>query len=181
MCADLRDTAAWEEFIRRFQPAIYSAILRTGRHYPQFNPGACDDLVQETYVRLSAARAKALREFVPRHPGSAFGYVQVIAIRVTQDHCKKKQFHEELPPDAPDPAAPGKTEWLALVAEIDRPLRTLAGERDRQIFRLHHIQGMTAREIAAIPVMGLTVEGVESVLVRLKRLLREYFADSKRE
>ena len=183
VCADLRDGDAWDEFIRRFHGAIFAAVWRTGRRYQQFQPGLCDDLVQETYLRLSANGARALREFVPRHPGSACCYLQVVALRVTQDYCKKKDFRriEELPPDPPDIAAPNKTEWLALLAEIDDVLRRHAGDRDRQIFGLHHLQGMTAREISAIPGIGLTTKGVESVLVRLKHLIQEILSDGKRE
>ena len=183
VCADLRNAAAWDEFIRRFHPAIYTAVLRTGRRYAQFERGLCDDLVQQTYLRLSANSAKALREFVPRHPASAFCYLRVIAIRVTQDYCKRKDFRptEELPSDQPDTAAPDKAEWLAFKTAVDDLLRKQASERDRQIFWLHHLQGMTAKEIAAIPGIGLTVKGVESALVRLKRLIQENFAQGRRE
>ena len=182
-CADLRDAVAWDEFIRRFHAAIFAAVLRTGRRYERFHRGLCDDLVQETYLRLSANKAKALREFVPRHPGSAFCYLQVIAVRVTHDYCKKKDFHriQELPPDPPDLAAPDKTEWLALKAAVGDLLRKHATVRDCQIFGLHYLAGMTAKEIAAIPGIGLTVKGVESVLVRLKHLIQENFDHGKRE
>ena len=183
VCADLRDAAAWNEFIRRFHNAIYAAVLRTGRRYAQFHRGLCDDLVQETYLRLSAHQAKALCEFVPRHPGSACSYLQVIAIRVTHDYCKRKEFGrtEELPVDPPDMAAPDKTEWLALKTEIFDLLRKHATARDCRIFSLHHLQGMTAKEIAAVSGGELSVKGVESVLARLKRLIQENLDYRKRE
>jgi RNA polymerase sigma-70 factor (ECF subfamily) len=172
VCADLRNAAAWDEFIHRFHPAIYRAVLRTCRRYGQFGRDLYDDLVQDTYLRLSAKDAKALREFVPRQPGSAYCYVQVIAMRVTQDYLKRKDIlrTEELPPDQPDVAAPDKAEWLATRLAIDDVLRKRASERDRQIFWLYYLQGMTAKEIAAIPHVGLTVKGVEAVLQRLKGL-----------
>ena len=183
VCADLRDAAAWDELIRRFRAAIYYAVLRTGSRFERFQRALCDDLVQDTYVRLTAHDAKALREFVPRHPGSACCYLQVIAIRVTLDYCKKKDFLyiQELPPDPPDSAAPDKTQWLTLKAEIEDVLRKHAKPRDCRIFWLHYLQGMTAKEIAAIPSLKLTVEGVESVLVRLKQLIRENLGPGKRE
>jgi RNA polymerase sigma-70 factor (ECF subfamily) len=179
----LRDAAAWDEFIRRFHGATFAAVLRTGRRFAQFHRGLCEDLVQETYLKLSANGAKALREFVPRHPGSATCYLQVIAIRVTHDYCRKKDFHRlrELPPDTPGIPAPDKTEWLTLQSEIGGLLRKLATPRDCQIFWLYYVQGVTAREIAGVPCMGLTVKGVEGVLVRLKRLILENFDGGKRE
>ena len=183
VCADLRNAAAWDAFIRRFHAPIFTAVLRTGRRYAQFDRDSCDDLVQETYLRLTAHGAKALHKFVPRHPGSACCYLQVIAIRVTLDYCKSKNFGrtEELPPDQPDKAAPSRTEWLARKAAIDGVLRKHASGRDRWIFWLHHLQGLTAKEIAAIPETGLSVKGVESVLVRLKRLIQENLGPGKRE
>ena len=170
LCADLRNFAAWNEFIRRFHTKIYTAVTRTLRRYAQFNRDLSDDLAQDTYLRLSAKDAKALRVFVPQYPGSAYCYVQVIAVRVTQDYCKRKDIlrTEELSPDPPDTAAPNIEERLALKAEIsDRRLKH-ASARDRQIFWLYYLQGMTAKEIAAIPAIGLTVKGVESVLQRLR-------------
>jgi RNA polymerase sigma factor (sigma-70 family) len=173
LCADLRDTAAWDELIRRFHAAIYAAVLRTGRRYEGFHRGLCDDLAQETYLRLSAHQARALREFAPRQAGSAGCYLRTIAARVTHDYCKRKDFQriQELPPDAPDPAAPDKTAWLALKAAIGDRLRKHATARDCQIFGLYYFAGMTAKEIAAISAMGLTVKGVEAVLVRLRQLI----------
>jgi len=180
-CADLRNAAAWNEFIRRFHTVIYTAVLRTGRRYAQFQRSLCDDLVQETYLRLSTRNAKALREFVPRHPGSEFRYVQVIAIRVTQDYCKRKDFRhlEEFAAGQPDIPAPGKAEWLALKTAVSDLLRKRATARECQIFGLHYLQGMTAKEIAAIPGMGLGVKGVESALGRLKRLMQENLGPGK--
>jgi len=182
-CADLRDRSAWDELIHRFHGLIYGAVLRTGRRYERFPRDLCDDLVQETYVRLAAHGAKALRDFVPRQPGSAFRYLQVIAIRVTQDACKKKDFQriEELPADPPDRFASDKTEWLALKAQIDDILRRHATLRDCQIFRLHYLHGMTAKEIAGIGALELTVKGVESALLRLTRLIQENLGEGKRE
>jgi hypothetical protein len=59
---------------------------------------------------------------------------------------------------------------------IDRILRHVTArnpdqERDRTIFWLRHRQGLTASEIAAIPSIGLTTEGVESVLLRLETMI----------
>jgi len=172
VCADLRNAAAWDEFIRRFHAVICRAVTRICRRYGQFDRAICDDLVQDTYLRLSAKDAKALREFVPRYPGSAYCYVQVIAERVTQDYYRRKHIlrTEELPPDQPDVAAPNKAEWLATRLAIDDVLRKRASERDRQIFWLCYLQEMTAKEIAAIPHLGLSVKGVEAVLQRLKGL-----------
>jgi DNA-directed RNA polymerase specialized sigma24 family protein len=66
--------------------------------------------------------------------------------------------------------------------KIDRILiQVTAGkdqEKKRTIFWLRHRQGFTASEIAAIPSIGLTTEGVESVLLRLSLMIRSHFASS---
>ena len=46
---------------------------------------------------------------------------------------------------------------------------------------LHYLRGMTAKEIAALPCMELTIKGVESVLMRLKRVIQENTAYGQRE
>jgi DNA-directed RNA polymerase specialized sigma24 family protein len=51
-------------------------------------------------------------------------------------------------------------------------------ERNRTIFWLRHRQGLTASEIAAIPSVRLTTEGVESVLLRLAIMIRGHISSS---
>jgi DNA-directed RNA polymerase specialized sigma24 family protein len=63
-----------------------------------------------------------------------------------------------------------------LLAELDRMLRSapeVIGDRDRALFWLYYLQGLTAEEIARLPVSGLTAKGVESALRRVTRWLRE--------
>jgi DNA-directed RNA polymerase specialized sigma24 family protein len=66
--------------------------------------------------------------------------------------------------------------------QIDKVLRQVTAGKDQQrkraIFWLRHRQGLTAREIAAIPGIGLTTEGVESVLMRLAVMIRGHVASS---
>jgi DNA-directed RNA polymerase specialized sigma24 family protein len=52
-------------------------------------------------------------------------------------------------------------------------------ERKRAIFWLRHRQGLTASEIAAIPSIGLTTEGVESMLMRLVAMIRGHIVNSR--
>ena len=46
-------------------------------------------------------------------------------------------------------------------------------DRDVAIFWFFYEQGYTAKEISFLPNIGLTVKGVEAVLLRLTRFLRE--------
>ena len=65
--------------------------------------------------------------------------------------------------------------------EIDHILMKVAAGKDQKrkqmIFWLRHQRGLTASEIAALPAIGLTTEGVESVLLRLIVQIQNYLAE----
>ena len=69
------------------------------------------------------------------------------------------------------------TAYRILLREIDEHLKhCLTGpdrERDRTIFWLYFKQGMSTKEIASLPTIGLTAKGVGSVIERLKHSIRE--------
>jgi DNA-directed RNA polymerase specialized sigma subunit len=61
--------------------------------------------------------------------------------------------------------------------EIDEHLRHCATgpdqDRDRMIFWLYFRQGMSTKEIASLPGVGLSTKGVGSVIERLKHSIRD--------
>jgi RNA polymerase sigma-70 factor (ECF subfamily) len=78
------------------------------------------------------------------------------------------------------PEAHGSSEDIAqkiFLMEIDENLkRCLTGpdqERDRMIFWLYFRQGMSTREIASLPGIGLGTKGVGSVIERMKSAVRQ--------
>ena len=70
-----------------------------------------------------------------------------------------------------------KIAFSIFLNEIDDHLkRCLTGpdqERDRMIFWLYFRQGMSTKEIASLPTVGLSAKGVGSVIERMKRSIRE--------
>jgi RNA polymerase sigma-70 factor (ECF subfamily) len=54
-------------------------------------------------------------------------------------------------------------------------------ERNTRIFWLHYRVGLSARNIADLPGIGLTTKGVESILLRITKELRERMAEPKAE
>jgi len=181
-CANLRHSQAWERFLSRFNPLIVATVVRTIRRYGFDHAGLSDDLAQEVYLKFSANRAKVLREFKPRYSGAVFGYIRVIAANVVHDHFKSKAGKcPDRSPSPDDGAARDETEWRLVLREIDDLLRKPpTGERDRQIFWLYYRQGMSAKEIAALSSLDLSIKGVESVIVRLNQLVRNAFENRKR-
>jgi RNA polymerase sigma-70 factor (ECF subfamily) len=193
-CAKGGDADAWEDFVRRFHGLIAAAALRTARQWGQDSPSLVDDLVQETYLRLCMDRERLLGEFQEQHPDSFYAYLKVVTTNVVHDHFRASHSKkrgtgrtEEFIDVSTAQIPAGKTGTLEgiqrniLLTEVDGALQSgLSGsdhKRDRQIFWLYYRQGMTAQAIANMPAVSLNVKGVESLIHRLTRLVRERLAE----
>jgi RNA polymerase sigma-70 factor (ECF subfamily) len=193
-CAGSKDEEAWAEFIRRFQTVIATTVLRTARRWGEPSRQQLDDLTQDTYLKLCEDGSRLLRSFRPQNEGSIYRFLKVVATNVVHDRFKSAratkrgaaQTEAMGEPAQVDPkTADGRSFDAVLqriqLAQVDRVLiQVTAGKdqkRNRTIFWLRHRQGLTAHEVASIPSIGLTTEGVESVLMRMAALLRAEFAD----
>ena len=194
-CAGSKDERAWVEFIRRFQLVIAAAVLRTARQWGEPSRAQLDDLTQDTYLKLCENDSRLLRSFQPRHEDSIYGFLKVVAANVVHDHfksvraAKRGAGQTEAIREAAqiDPKTTVSDSFEAVsqriqLEQIDKILRQVASgkdhERNRTIFWLRHRQGLTASEIASIPSIGLTTEGVESVLMRLAIMIRSHLISS---
>jgi RNA polymerase sigma-70 factor (ECF subfamily) len=181
LCLSTDAEEHWREFVRRTQPLIASVIINTVGRWKQPAPTLVDDLIQDTYVKLFANDKKALRSIKNEHENTIFGYLKVIASNVVRDHFRQpinKADEVELT-DAVVPPGPHDKEHLNFVEnkeEVKTVLKTLSSsetcERDVAIFWFYYEQGYTAKEISLMPHLGLTVKGVEGVILRLTRYLR---------
>ena len=188
-CAGTKNEEAWEEFIRRFQVVIAAAVLRTARSWGEPSRPQLDDLIQDTYLKLCESDSRLLRSFQPRHEDSIYGFLKVVAANVVHDHFKSAlaakrgagQTEAILERIQMEPKMAGGDSFDMVsqriqLEQLDKILTQLTAGKDqgrkRTIFWLRHRQGLTASEIASIPSMGLTTEGVESVLMRLAAMIR---------
>jgi len=188
LCLANGSDSLWKEFVRTFQPMIAGVIIKTLRRWGQPDGGLVDDLVQETYVKLCGNNFRALREIESDHENAIFGFIKVVASNVVQDHYRKSlsqkrgsgKGEEDLElaqaAAASDASFSEQIEKTAQLRQIDQCLKTHAAEpnfdRDYAIFWLFHRQGLTAREIAELPTVELSIKGVESTLLRLGRLVK---------
>lgn len=195
-CTESHDGAAWEEFVVRFQRPISLSVQRITRQWGEDPAQFVDDLLQETYLKLCENKCRLLLEFVRQHSDEAvLGYIKTIAINVTHDHFKSlhsqkrgagetDQLHEDI-----DPATPrgsfGDSEAMerrVFLQQVHEQLQNCAAgsnqERDCLIFWFYYLQGMTAKAIAALATVKLTAKGVEAVIYRLTRCVREHLGNS---
>lgn len=182
---------SWTEFVRRTQPLICAAVVKASRRVGKVSREAIDDLVQDTYLKLCANEFSALRRFETLHENALFEYLKVVASYVVRDHFRQQAAHQERSnPDmvlagaAADQPGPSLAERGLFLSAIDKALKTLSSrpnfERDRTVFWLYYGNGLTAKEISSLPGIGLTREGVESVLLQQTRLIRAAFQESPR-
>ncbi|MHB8736671.1 MAG: RNA polymerase sigma factor [Terriglobales bacterium] len=183
--------AAWRELVRRLQPAIAAVVLRGIWRWGGDPASVADDLVQETLLKLCVNDGRILLSLVQRPEPAIVGYVKAIASNLTNDHFRashaiKRGRDAVAVADLELPAELDSTRHLdrsVLLAEIEDCLqRSRLGPtevRDRRIFHLYYRQGLSARAIAAQPEIGLSVDGVESSLKRVTRLLRAQLVEAQ--
>jgi RNA polymerase sigma-70 factor (ECF subfamily) len=191
-CAETNDDRAWEEFVARTQRPISLSIRHTAMQWGKDPQQYIEDLLQETYLKLCANRCRALLEFARQHEEDAvMGYIKTIAINLAHDHFKglhsqkrgggeTNQLLEEFDPPSQSGSlgGPEAMEREIFLKQVDERLQACAAgsnrERDCLIFWFYYLQGMSARAIAELATIELTAKGVESVLTRLMRCVREH-------
>jgi RNA polymerase sigma-70 factor (ECF subfamily) len=195
-CAHSADAREWEEFLRRCAPI---AALIAGRICRMWlgvaTPSIVDDIVQEVFLKLCEQQRRILREFTPRGEDSFFGLLRVVTGSVANDYFRRQHsekrggkvvtlaIDEETGTAIPVSAeTSAEMQRAVLFSELDQKLRSAPGasaERDRTIFWLYYLQGLTADEIAALPASDLSAKGVESALRRVTTWLRKELGPGK--
>jgi RNA polymerase sigma-70 factor (ECF subfamily) len=190
LCAGPCDNEAWEEFVFRVGKPLTHVIMRTASLWGNASRSLVEDLVQVTYLKLWEGGRTLLRDFAVQRPEAILGYLKKTAANATHDFFKHGSSQStggdksHVSTSDVDPEAGvevhGSQEKIAFtifLKEIDDHLkRCLTGpdqDRDRMIFWLYFRQGMSTKEIASLPTVGLSSKGVGSVIERMKRSIRE--------
>jgi RNA polymerase sigma-70 factor (ECF subfamily) len=189
-CLETVNDNAWEEFLNRFHPLITTVVARTARRWNVATPTLLEDLAQEVYLKLCADHCQLLRDFHGIHADSLFAYLKVTTSNLVQDHFKAHrarkrgsgcvdQSLELLDPPVQDGGSGTREEIEqgVLLKQIGEILAAAGYSRWHQaIFWLYYRRGYTAQALAAIPAVDLTVKGVESLLQRMARSVRDRVA-----
>jgi RNA polymerase sigma-70 factor, ECF subfamily len=188
-CANSDDSVEWREFLRRCVPVAARAAARVARVWTgNATASIIDDIVQEIFLRLCEQERRILKQFEPRSEDSFFALLRIVSVSVANDYFRRqhsvKRGGKVVTVTMDEGFAAGalaaldgqaRMQKTVLLGEIDRTLRAspdVIAERDRAIFWLYYLQGLTAEEIAGLPATGLTAKGVESALRRVTRWLR---------
>ena len=190
LCAGPRDDEAWEEFVSRVGKPISLTIMRMAFLWEEPSRSLVEDLSQATYLKLWEDGCRHLRDFAIQHPEAVLGYLKITAANVAHDYFrhinsqssggdKPHVSTSDVDPEAGNEVfgSQGRIFFEIFLKEIDEHLKhCLTGpdkERDRMIFWLYFRQGMSTKEIASLPTIELTADGVGSVIERLKHCIRE--------
>lgn len=195
-CAHSTEAAEWDPFLRRCAPVAATVAARIARLWVgTATPSIVDDIVQEIFLKLCERERRILRDFTPRAEASFLGLLRVVSASVANDYFRRQRsekrggkvvtigLEETLVPLAqPSRAEDAAVNRSVLLSELDELLRSAAGptsKRDRTLFWLYYLQGLTADEIAQLPGSGLTAKGVESALRRVAGWLRKEIEGGK--
>lgn len=173
------DDEVWQELLDRVYPVLLRIARNVAHNSGLDRPEDIDDLVQEICLKIShPSSLRAIR--LPSDDKQADRYFHATAANAARDAlktrfaCKRGEhvtisMEDHLTELADSIAAPA-IERDILFRQIDELLEAATGER--AIFWLYFREGLTSKEIASIPAVGLTSKGVESALQRMTTSLR---------
>ena len=187
----LTDRALWQQFQQRFQGLIFLYLMRALR-LNRIQEDVADivpDLAQEVYLRLVQNDGRILRSYRGTTEFSVMAFLARISSSVVQDYQRaansEKRRGQVIPIDSlraselqgasSGSPATDANHWNTVARLMDVE-KAIAGDPDRKnarrnvlIFKLHHVDGFQALEIAQFPGFGLSKSGVETILARLKK------------
>lgn len=166
---------------------------------------AAEDLTQEVFVKLLESHRRALSRFRGRTEHSIITYLSAIAVNLVRDHFRRlraqktpratvsltsrggaENFEEAAAVestlvcegDGPE----GRITRAELLGRIEEALREASAARktsarDRLIFRLFFIEGLTVSEIARIGTIRLSESGVEKCIRRIRETLKNRLSE----
>lgn len=194
---ETKEEKVWEEFYFRFNRCIGSYVKGALLNYKDsilFKEmeflSLQEDLMQEVYVKLLSSNCKALREYRDKNK-CFYAYLHRIAVNAVSDHFRKLNFQkrqalivplekadDKLRKDFFDPKI-GSYNLILLRCELEdflsKGLSTIHSKRNKKIFVLFTILGMSSKEIIQMFDSSLTIDTIENVVKntrkRIKKLL----------
>jgi RNA polymerase sigma-70 factor (ECF subfamily) len=169
-----KQPGAWNDFVDRYLGLIYHVVQHTAhlRSAP-IKPEDTEDLAAEVLLQLVANDYAVLRQF--RGNSSLSTYLTVIARRISVHELARRQAAREIQPATATPAEPQEPEdnrgaGLEQLEEVERLLGKLPS-REREVVRLHYIEGRSYEEISTD--LNIPVNSIGPILSRARKKLRK--------
>ena len=164
-----RDSAAFAELVSRYYKPVYRMVWRMMNGNPE-----TEDVAQEAFVKLwqnpaQIREAKALK-----------GWLMRVASNLAIDRLRRKPHTDiDAIAEVADPRqnTGAELDEKAATGRVDQAIARLP-ERQKLALTLVYFEGMS--NISAASVMDISVEAIESLLMRGRRTLRESLAEEWR-
>jgi RNA polymerase sigma factor (sigma-70 family) len=207
--ADREDSEAWTEFLERFTVRIKYFIRGMLRQVlgPSFiaansmNLGGVQesDLFQNVVVRLVENDCAAMRRFTGSTEDELLAYLAVISRSVVMDAVRRHMAAKRRPSTDAEGFIPGavssdkavvqpETERTILTRELldmaHRFVQSNPGEvpeRDRLVFDLHFLEGLSLQQISECKGVNLSKGGVEKLINRMVSRVQSIASTGKPE
>jgi RNA polymerase sigma factor (sigma-70 family) len=195
LCAeDLTDSDLWAEFLRRFAARIKFFIKGTLRQSSSqaaqllLQDAQESDLLQSVIIRLMDNDGAALRRFSGTTEGDLLAYLAVVARSVVRDSLRRDSADKRMNPWA------GRETLKLTSHDIHRAERQMDREllakeleqlsmqmiedhsgdpvRDRLIFQLYFVDGLSTSQIAECKGIGLSKSAIEKAISLLRNRVR---------
>jgi len=173
-------SAAWDDLLRRLLPCFGKIISRAAWGWRPHDRADVDDVLQDICLKIcQLVKAGAC---LPTEEAALEAYFKVMAANAARDWMRRRRagkrnqdvtfpIEDHLGELLEGIGAAQAVERAVLLRQIKDRLE--GSPRDVAVFWLYYRQGLSAAEIAAIPAVGLTDKGVESLIRRMAADLRE--------
>jgi RNA polymerase sigma-70 factor (ECF subfamily) len=167
-----KQPGAWNDFVDRYLGLIYHVVQHTAhlRSMP-LKPEDTEDLASEVLLQIVANDYAVLRQF--RGNASLATYLTVISRRIcVHELARRMAAREVLSNSSVEPSEPEGNDHaggLERLEEVERLLNKLPS-RERQVVRLHYIEGRTYEEIST--ELNIPVNTIGPILSRARKKLR---------
>jgi RNA polymerase sigma-70 factor (ECF subfamily) len=172
-----KQPGAWNDFVDRFLGLIYHVVQHTAHlRSAVLKPEDTEDLAAEVLLQLVANDYAVLRQF--RQNSSLATYLTVIARRICVHELARRAAAREVQPSggaAPPPEPEPEDDQprgasLEHLEEVERLLAKLPS-REREVVRLHYIEGRSYEEIST--ELNVPVNTIGPILSRARKKLRQ--------
>ena len=169
-----KQPGAWNDFVDRYLGLIYHVVQHTAhlRSMP-LKPEDTEDLGAEVLLQIVANDYAVLRQF--RGNSSLATYLTVISRRICVHELARRTAAREVvqsshpAPEPAEPEAEDRASGIERLEEVERLLSKLPG-REREVVRLHYIEGRTYEEIST--ELNVPVNTIGPILSRARKKLR---------